>query len=188
MWAVQDWVVWKCSESPSVFFPLHFSSLLGSDKQINGAKMPKCFSKVSEKRVGFTVPLTKVVTHWNYSHLKALFPLPTPTLSYTWRRKIFPRHWKYTVQREYLYEEILLRILLTQSFKCPLLILFKIEKLSIFIILCSLYNRNYLIDSLKMQIILKEENINHSSVICWEMCVFPDRWQEIGNLELKWFQ
>lgn len=110
------------------------------------------------------------------------------TLSYTWRRKIFPRHWKYTVQREYLYEEILLRILLTQSFKCPLLILFKIEKLSIFIILCSLYNRNYLIDSLKMQIILKEENINHSSVICWEMCVFPDRWQEIGNLELKWFQ
>lgn len=49
-------------------------------------------------------------------------------------------------------------------------------------------NRNYLIDSLKMQIILKEENINHSSVICWEMCVFPDRWQEIGNLELKWFQ
>lgn len=42
-------------------------------------------------------------------------------------------------------------------------------------------DRNYLIYLLKMQIILKEGNINHSYVICWEMCAFPDRWQEIRN-------
>lgn len=54
------------------------------------------------------------------------------------------------------------------------------EHFNFFIFLVS-GNRNYLIYLLKMQIILKEGNITHSSVICWEMSVFPNRWQEIGN-------
>lgn len=121
----------KCPESPSIFLSpplLICSCFLQADKWNQSAQMLSSSLKRNQICcISYESSDSLKLFSFKRS-LSFIYSLPN-----TWRGEIFLPRWNKAAQISYLYEDVLLGILLTQSFKCSLLSLSKIEKLSIFI-------------------------------------------------------
>lgn len=101
LWAVQEWVVRKGPETPSIFLSpqlLIFPGILQADKWTQNTQMP--FWSLW-KEVGYFLPLTTAGTHWECSHLKGLFPSSSLLLHLFWylKRDNIPSPLKYSSLR-----------------------------------------------------------------------------------------
>lgn len=121
----------KCPESPSIFLSpplLICSCFLQADKWKQSAQMLSSSLKRNQICcISYESSDSLKLFSFKRS-LSFIYSLPN-----TWRGEIFLPRWNKAAQISYLYEDVLLGILLTQSFKCSLLSLSKTEKLSIFI-------------------------------------------------------
>lgn len=123
----------KCPESPSIFLSpplLICSCFLQADKWNQSAQM---LSSSLKRNQICCISYESSDSLKLFSFKRSLSFIYSFTLPNTWRGEIFLPRWNKAAQISYLYGDVLIGILLTQSFKCSLLSLSKTEKLSIFI-------------------------------------------------------